>query len=468
MTPAPHHLPLLLALVLAQPVAAQGLDDPFDTQALTPPPVGEPCTPAPLDQPLTLLDAVDSALCASPQTRQIWASAKVQGAQVGVALGGYLPNLDASVALSRSQSNGVGRTNQTVGASLSWLLYDFGGRDAQHDSARALLDAALASQAAGVQSVLLATVDGFYKVWSLEQALTAAQQSEAAARTSFEAAQARRQAGTAARFDELTAKTAWSQAQLTRITAQGNLNNARGGLASLLGRGPTAPLTLIVAEPSPPSDAFAQEVTALLAQAKRQRPDLLAQGFQVASAQAQVESARASGLPSLSLGASAGWQRSSGLSDSRSTSLGLTLSIPLFSGFTTTYRIQAAQAQVEAARASRDQLARQVALQVWNAYQALTTAIQSLRTSLDLLASAQESERVARGRYEAGVGNILDLLNAQTASANARQQRVQALYDGYLARITLAQAVGGLDREAIIQLAPAHPPTSAPQMGAQP
>ena len=64
------------------------------------------------------------------------------------------------------------------------------------------------------------------------------------------------------------------------------------------------------------------------------------------------------------------------------------------------------------------------------------------------MASASQSEAVALGRYKAGAGNVLDLLNAQSSLANARMQNIQALYDWLTQKAVLAQAIGrlGLDR----------------------
>ncbi|WP_319244219.1 TolC family protein, partial [uncultured Propionivibrio sp.] len=73
----------------------------------------------------------------------------------------------------------------------------------------------------------------------------------------------------------------------------------------------------------------------------------------------------------------------------------------------------------------------------------------SLRTAADLLASAEQSERVALGRYRAGVGTLIDLLNAQSALAAARVQRIQAALDWHVSRATLAKAVGTLDRRLL-------------------
>ena len=133
----------------------------------------------------------------------------------------------------------------------------------------------------------------------------------------------------------------------------------------------------------------------------------------------------------------------------RSSALGLSLSVPLFTGYNTTYRVRAAQEQVAVRTAQRDNIRQQIALDVWKAYQSLLTETQSVKSSADLVDSAAESERVAMGRYKAGAGSILDVLTAQSALASARQQNVQALYGWYIAKASLAQTMGQLDFAAI-------------------
>jgi len=75
-----------------------------------------------------------------------------------------------------------------------------------------------------------------------------------------------------------------------------------------------------------------------------------------------------------------------------------------------------------------------------------------LRTTADLLSSAEQSERVALGRYKAGVGSILDVLNAQSALASARQQRIQSTFNWNINRATLAQTMGNLDTSLLQDL----------------
>lgn len=451
-------LPLAVMLVAVLPVRAGGRLDPWDAESSLEPPPGfarngesdfQPCRAPATDAPLALSEVVDAALCANPQTREAWANARAQAAQVGVAQSAWLPSLDAGASSGRARSNGVTLDQHALEASASLLLFDFGGRAAALENARALLAAANATQDATIQSLFLAAVEDYYQVLATRAALDAARESEKSFLESFKAAEARHKVGTATPADKLQAQTAWSQAVLNRIQAEGELKVAQGALANVIGRDAHQPVAIAAASQASPPERFERDVDALVEQARQRRPDLKAAQAQARAAAARVDAARAAGRPSLSFGINAADLRVQGSPPAKTSSLGVTLDIPLFSGFGTHYKIRAAQAQAEAQAAQSEQLRLRVALDVWNAYQALVTATQSARTTVDLLNSAEQSERVVRGRYQAGVGNILDLLNAQSALAAARRQRVQALYGWNVARTALAQAVGALDRNAL-------------------
>ncbi|MFI5239965.1 MAG: TolC family protein, partial [Gemmatimonadales bacterium] len=123
-------------------------------------------------------------------------------------------------------------------------------------------------------------------------------------------------------------------------------------------------------------------------------------------------------------------------------SLTLGLSMPLFTGFSHQYDVAAARARADAASAQADVLRQQVTTQVFTSYYALQTAGQRVSTADDLLASAEQSEQVAAGRYREGVGSIIDLLTAQSALANARAQQVQSRWQWYTALAQLAHDSG--------------------------
>ncbi|MDO8262369.1 MAG: TolC family protein [Gallionella sp.] len=452
-------------------LAAAETSDPFGTESMLPPrpalhldgAVGDPCGAQPLNHALNLLDVVNLALCNNTQTREAWANSRVQAAQVGVNKAGYLPSATVGASATRNLTGTNANTNQrSLGLSISYLLYDFGSRAANLENARQLLAAASATQDSTVQAVFLQAVQSFYQTQASQAALDAALESERAARESFAAAEARYIAGSATPADKLQARTAYSQATLNRITADGNQKNAQGALANMIGQDANRNVLLAAANTTAVPDDFEGDINTLIEEARQRRPDLHAAAAQVRAAEAGADAARAAGRPSISLNASSSQNSSAGISSSGSL-VGITLNVPVFSGYAPTYRVRAAEAQLDARNVQLERLRLQVALDVWTAYQNITTATQSLRSTADLLDSAEQSERVSLGRYKAGVGSMLDVLNAQSALASARQQRIQSTFNWNINRATLAQAMGNLDANLLQAL-----PDSSQQPGTGP
>ncbi len=432
--------------------------DPFKTESLLPPQFIVPtqtasesgiCAAPAAKTRLALLEVVDLALCNNPKTRESWASVRAQAAQVGVAQSAWLPNLAGNLSETRNWASGDEqntRFNQgKAGLSLGWLLYDFGAREATLENARQLLAAALATRDSTIQTVFLAAVQGFYQTQATQAALDAARESERASQESFRAAEARYQAGSATPADRLQARTAWSQSTLNRITIEGNLKIAQGALANIVGLDAYSPLNLAPVKQATLDGTFERDMQALVEEARLRRPDLLAAEAEVRAAAANLDATRAADRPTLSLAGNSSLLNVADSPTLHDSTIGLNLNIPLFSGYAPTYRIRAAEASSELKAAQRDRLRLQVALDVWNAYQNLKTATESLRTSADLMESATLSEQVALGRYKAGVGTILDALSAQSALASARLQQIRAAFDWNLNRAALAHAMGGLD-----------------------
>nr|MBL8411111.1 TolC family protein [Dechloromonas sp.] len=433
--------------------AAAGLNDPFATEAMAPlrpspqlaARVGEaPCATEIPGTPLAAIDAVDLALCNNPQTREVWAAARALAAQVGVAKSAWLPDLDGRVSGGRLITETRDVSQNSAALTLSWLLLDFGQRSANIENASQLLNAAASTQSATVQSLFLAALQTYYNAQATRAAVIATTEAERAARESFAAAEARYNVGVATPADRLLAQTAYSQATLNRIKAEGEARNALGALANAMGFDAQQRIVLADIPQAMPDGSFQKDVDALIAAAQARRPDLKAAEAQLKAAEASVDLARAQGRPTLSLSTGPTWQDLGGVVTNGG-NVGLTLNVPIFSGFETTYRVRSAAAQAEVRAAQRDRIRSQVALDVWKAYQSLNTATQSLKTTADLVASAEQSERVALGRYKAGVGTVLELLAAQSALANARLQRIQAALDWHVFRATLAQAMGALD-----------------------
>ncbi|BBO99761.1 TolC family protein [Sulfuriferula nivalis] len=395
---------------------------------------------------MNLLDVVNTALCNNPQTRSAWASAQVAAGQLGSAQSSYLPSVNGTANLSRDRSllTGLNTTNRSFGLSLNYLLFDFGTRSAQRDAALASLDAANRNQDQAVNSVYLAVVQAYYQYFASQAQVTSLVEAEKSAKLSLDAATGRYQAGVNTRADVLQAQTAYSQAQLNRLRAEGDMRVAQGVLTNAVGLDADQSLNL-----TPPADDLALKnltgnVRDLIVQAQQQRPDLQAAAAQLRAAQAQVRLNEAAGMPTLSLIGSTNYQ-DNGSINGTGNSIGLAVNVPIFTGFNSAYKIRTAQAQVLVQQAQQAQLSNQVALDVWRAWQNLATESNALKASADLVVSATASNDMALGRYRAGVGNILDVLNAQASLASARSQQIQAQYNLRIAKVALAQAVGRLD-----------------------
>ena len=442
----------------AWPLNAAGSHDPFATERYVA--TGQfahssdasICPKDRIQNKLTLADIVELALCNNPQTRTIWASARAQSAKYGSSMSSYLPTLTGPISVSSSRNQtGAAITDssqQSIGMTASYLLYDFGGRAASVENAKQLLVATNAARDETLQNAFLSAVQSYYILLSARASVQSYRAAEAAANKSLDAAQARYQAGNATLSDRLQAQTALSQSVLNRIRAEGDAANAQGALANAMGFDANQPFEL-ASEPESTPDAVAeQSMGELIANARRNRPDLLAAEAQIKAAEANLAAIRSSGLPTFTLNGTLS-QSISQIAGVSSTgygnSIGVSVNMPWFSGFRDTYNNRAAQAQLEGTVAERDRVANQIALEVWKAYQALLTNSQALRAADDLVASAGQSEKMASGRYKAGIGSILDTLTAQSTLASAHQQRVAALYNFLASKFALAQAIGQLD-----------------------
>ena len=424
------------------------------------------CVFGQLANPLPLQEAVERSLCNNPTTREAWAQVKIAAAGVGIGRAAYLPNVSANwqgvrddtvtnvTGFPQFSSDYRSSVLRNDSVSFSWVLYDFGGRKAALANATALFAAAQASQQAALETAFAGAAKDYYSAQAAQGALTAAQEIEQIANDSFHAAKTRVDKGIAPISDELQAQTSWAEAIVNRTRAEGDWQTALGTLASDMDLTPNVPITLPDAgDGVAPGNDFEESVADLIEAAKRSHPSVMAAAAQLDAAVAKVTETRAAGMPSLSLVAKYSENNNPttlelGYPQFPSTGhewyVGFQLTIPIFSGFGQTYQIHRAEAQVELQRDALDEVQQQVGLDVWTSYQALQAATHNLDNSATLLDLAERSYTATQRRYQVGVGNILELLNAQSSLANAKRQRIEALTDWRSARLQLAAKLGKL------------------------
>ncbi|WP_176217013.1 TolC family protein [Andreprevotia lacus] len=469
-----------LPLLLACPAAAQNLllrlvNDPLlaENPDLALPPGGmgadgEVAQICPAPNPaakMDLADAVRHALCSSPKTRAAWISINAQQAQLGVARSAYLPTLNLvgqySEDLQSSRVEGMddstARTRVRQGQlNLSWKLYDFGAREANVAAARFQLQAAIASRDDAIQTVYLNTAIDYFTAASAQASLKAARENEQAASDSHAVALAKFTVGAVSLSDKLQSETAFTQATYDRQRAEAERKAALGLLASDVGLSPSADIQLGDAFNAKPDPLFMQSIDELIKQASEHHPKLLAARARASAALAKRDYIAAQGRPILSVSGRytldnqpyALFRDFSLPARNDDRFIGITLTIPLFEGFSRTYQTKGAAADAENAKTVVDDLERDIASSVWKSYQLLQADVLSLDTARSLQDTARQSFEATQERYQAGVGSILELLNAQKALANAQLLQIQANSNWNISRLRLAAALGRLDQSA--------------------
>lgn len=420
-----------------------------------------PCLLGNIPRELTLGEAIERILCNDPQTRLAWANAKAQAAQVGIAQSAYLPRLNGGIGISRGNtvsnyeqrpelsSKGI-QQQLTNRLSMSWVLFDFGRREAALSSARQLLVAANANQDATLQNSFAGAAQLYYNAISAQRSLNVSTQIEVLAAKNLEAADAKYKAGTTALSDRLQAQTAYSQANLGRVRNAGALRTATGVIALRMGLPPDTPIRLSENLTPLPDTHFVKTINELLAQAREDHPALIAAQAKIKAAEATLQERRAAGRPTLSFTtdiSESQYNRSIALSgdrNDRDRTVGLQLSIPLFDGLEHTYQIRNAQARLEASRVELVDTEQMLLIDLWTNYQTLNNETLSLKRTEDLVAQSRESLEVIQGRYQSGVGSMIELLNALTSYATAEEQHIAALSNWQVSRLKLAANLGRL------------------------
>jgi outer membrane protein len=124
--------------------------------------------------------------------------------------------------------------------------------------------------------------------------------------------------------------------------------------------------------------------------------------------------------------------------------IGLTLKVPIFSGFQRTNRVKQYQITVLKAQNSLEQAKNGLNLQASIAKTSYFNGLQSLNNQKRSQELAREVLRVTKIKYQQGVGSSIEVTQAQTALETADNQYIQALYDALVSKVDLDKAYGKL------------------------
>lgn len=398
-----------------------------------------------------LSDIIDVALRNSPDTKATWYAARSAAADMMITKGDRYPEITGSIGASRldniTSERRMGPSNTGISSSLglTWLLFDFGGRAASIEEKRRTLIAVDFTHNAAIQDQVFNVIEAYFTYANAKALEKALETSKKEASTALDAANERHMNGLATIADVLQAKTSLSQAVLNLENAKGSVKTIRGALATAMGIPANTPYDIEDIPMNPPVESMVTAVDDYIKMAEANSPDLAAQRNRAEASMAHTEVSRSEIYPSLSLGNTV----TSAYSDLDSefkadNSASLQLKIPIWDGSIRRNRLLKSEQDALTQKAKLQSLRQSIILQVWSSFFALQTSVERLKAVNDLMASATSSYEVALGRYKEGVGELLDMLSAQSTLMNARAQQISAQSDWYISFSQLARNTGML------------------------
>lgn len=254
----------------------------------------------------------------------------------------------------------------------------------------------------------------------------------------------RKMAGVATGLDVTRQEVELENNKQRLLVSQNELESARLNLIRSLGIAfdvrlvLTDDLKFVPVEPQAPEQA--------LMAAREQRLELRAQENRQRLASLSLSSVTSERIPSLSLNGDYGWIGLKPEDALATRSIGLTFSIPIFDGGQRESRISETRSRVRQESIRMKDVSDQVTLEVRNALLTLESAMQQVAVAEKGMELALKELTFARDRFTAGLTTNIEVTNAQTSVARARDNQIEALFRFNASRINLARAKGEIEQ----------------------
>lgn len=425
-----------------------------------------------------LLDAYRDARANDPVLAQADATRLATGEGVNQARALLLPQINGTLSLS--QTNGGGGTTfedpnnpgetintsrfghtrtRSINGQLSQTVLDF-SKYANLKAAHSASDAQDEAYQAAAQELYARVAAAYFGVLTSEDELTYAKANEDAFRQQYEQSDQRFKVGLSAITDVYQAKAYYEAAKSQTITAQNTLNDAREALTQITGK-PTGDLKKLRDDlpMAPPSPA---DQDSWVKQALQTNPNLLAQKSNVETAEHNISAARAGHLPTVTAGVTYGknasWYQNpepgfgSSENGRASTTIGLTLNVPIFSGGLIQSQVRQSIYQRDSATDAMESQRRQVVRDTLNYYRMVIAGIAQVESAKASVDSGQKALEATRAGFEVGTQTMTNVLLAIQTLTSSESSYSQARHQFILNKLLLKQTAGTADLKDIEEI----------------
>jgi outer membrane protein TolC len=423
-----------------------------------PPGSASPTESAPdVPQQLDLRTAITYAIDNNFAIRQARERIKEQEGLIVEVKARALPNVTAVADYTRndesiSQSVPPNTQDWVIAIQARQALYSGGGVKAALDAQKVLREAALLDLRSVINSALLDVRTRFYNVLLAREQIRVQEENVKLLQEQLQNARNRFEAGSVSNFEVLRSEVELANAQPQLIRARNSFRTSTDQLRQALGYINTSaenvrrtPEFIGTLEFTPSS----YDLQSSLDLARINRPELLRYAKLAQAQERNIDFARAGYRPSVDLVGSYGLykaNRSNSFDDSLDGwTVGVQSTWAIFDGRATSGRVAQARSQYRQADLLLKEQTLAVEVEVRSALSSLQEAGELAEAAVKVVGQAEESVRLANARYGAGSATQLDVLQAQVALTQARNNQLQANYSYNVALASLRRALGEPD-----------------------
>jgi outer membrane protein len=409
---------------------------------------------SPTGKLLTIEDAVQIGLENHPRIKSASERIGSQEAVLGQQMSAYYPTVNFNNRYQTSQSSTSGGADHAADsfssqASFNMTLYNFGKREGNVQAARDTLNATKQDYATTTQDIVLSIKQAYYVYLGSQEVVRVRRETVRSRELLVRQARGFYEVGTRARIDVARAEANLYSAQADLIAAENAVKIAWVTLRNAMGspRLPEQP----VAQDSPEVE-FSMNLAAARNVAFDSRTELKSFEAQRKASDQLIAAARRGHLPDVIFDASYGRRHvSDQLVGGRTLdtfplqptwSVGLNFNIPIFDGFRTTNRVEETLHNYYNVRAQEEDRRQLIALEVEQGYLRVVETQERIKATESAARAAKENLDLAQGRYQVGVGSIIEVTDAETLYTDAQTTYIRTIYDYKIADAQLARAMG--------------------------
>ena len=409
---------------------------------------------------LTLNEAVRIVLATNPAIQQAAEQVNASQAGVGVSKSSLYP--DAGVSLNYTRIGPIpafsfpGFGNILLAPANSYdehigvdgTIYDFDKRQKSIDLAKTQVQSAKDRLELVRQDLAYRTIQTFYTILFLQRSIRVQNDEINTLNEHLLMTKKKVEAGTATDFDVLTTQVRVAAAENEKINLENSLSNTEIVLKQFLGLPQGSQVALTGGFTETPVPLNLDSLTAI---AMENRVEIKSTNDEITTARARYNMASTIDNPSLNVAVLYGFKNGyvpnlnawrGNFAAAAQLEIPISGVVPFFGGYRKESMEEEAGAGMKAAESYKSNVVQEVKADVQRSIVDLRSSMENLRTTDVSVQQAESALSLAKIRYEAGTVTNLDLLDAETALAQARLMRLRALYRYVIGTYELQQAVG--------------------------